>query len=83
METDQDEQSQAEPRGITSGGEAALAGTLAEAIRARRRQLNMKQSELAAELGVTGGLVSQWETGRTRVLAQDLTRIARALKMDV
>ncbi len=49
-------------------------------IRERRRFLKMSQRELAAKMQVSPSLVSQWEQAKTRVLADDLERLAGALE---
>ena len=52
---------------------------VASRIRERRAELKMKQSELAEKTGVSASLVPEWEQGRTRVLTDDLERLAEAL----
>lgn len=52
---------------------------VAARIRERRTELKMKQSALAEKMGVSASLVSQWEQAKTRVLADDLERLAEAL----
>ncbi len=52
---------------------------VAARIRERRTELKMKQSALAEKMGVSASLVSQWEQAKTRVLTDDLERLAEAL----
>ena len=53
--------------------------TIGERIRARRTELGLYQSDLADRLGVSNSLVGMWETNRTRVMADDIARLAEAL----
>lgn len=54
--------------------------TIGERIRARRLELGLYQSDLADRLDVSNSLVGMWETNRTRVMADDIARLAEALK---
>ena len=54
-----------------------------QALRARRRFLGLRQEDIASRMGVSRGLVSQWEQGTTRIMAGDLTRLAEALGVTV
>lgn len=54
-----------------------------QAVRNRRRQLGLRQEDIATRLGVSRGLVSQWEQGTTRISAKDLVRVAEALGVTV
>jgi len=52
-------------------------------IRARRRQLGLSQSELAAKLGVSFQQVQKYERGANRVAASTLVAAAAALGVSV
>jgi transcriptional regulator with XRE-family HTH domain len=52
-------------------------------IRARRRQLDLSQSELAAALGLTFQQVQKYERGSNRVSASMLVKTARKLETSV
>lgn len=56
--------------------------TLAERLAARRRELGLRQQDLADVAGVSKAAVSQWELGHTQNLKLDnLFRIADRLKV--
>ncbi len=48
-----------------------------ERIKAERDAAGMSQDDLAAVLGVSGGAVSQWETGATKPLGRNKAKLAR------
>ena len=48
-----------------------------------RRERGISQSELAGRVGVTQRVMSYYESGRTRIPAEMLLRIADALKISV
>ena len=50
-------------------------------IRQRRKQLNLKQLNLAATLGISRGSLANVETGRQGILVHQLYRFAEALEM--
>jgi len=52
-------------------------------IRARRRERQLTQDELAGKVGVSRSAVAQWETGRTGQITGNLSRIAAALDVGV
>lgn len=47
------------------------------AIKAKREQANITQAELARELDITQGAVSQWETGVTKPSIDLMFKIAK------
>jgi transcriptional regulator with XRE-family HTH domain len=49
------------------------------AIRRRRRELNMSQTTLAREMGVSQAIISNYEIGDTPVRADDLPRFCKIL----
>jgi transcriptional regulator with XRE-family HTH domain len=53
---------------------------IGEMIRKRRVYLNLSQSEVARYLGVSNALIGHWETGKSRIMADDIPRIAAVLK---
>ncbi len=53
---------------------------IGQAIRKRRRELSMTQGDVADALGVNRSLVSQWELGMSRVMAEALPRISAVLR---
>ena len=56
--------------------------TLAERIAARRKELGLRQEDLADAAGVSKAAVSQWETGQTKdVKLEHLFKIADKLKV--
>ena len=50
-------------------------------IRIRRRDLNLSQNDVAHALGVTRPLVTQWESGKSRVMTKDISRLADVLQV--
>ena len=51
-----------------------------ERLRTRRQQLDLRQQELAADMGVAQGWISELETGKqTRLEAETVYRFAQAL----
>jgi DNA-binding transcriptional regulator YdaS (Cro superfamily) len=54
-----------------------------ERIRASLRRRNISQRELAAQLGVSQGMVWQWLTGRRPLAAHRARSLASALGGDV
>jgi transcriptional regulator with XRE-family HTH domain len=55
---------------------------LSEAIRLRREELGLDQSELAGRLGVGQQTVSRWETGSGLPRRERLPQLAEALEFD-
>jgi transcriptional regulator with XRE-family HTH domain len=55
---------------------------LSEAIRLRREELGLDQSELAGRLGVGQQTVSRWETGTGLPRRERLPQLAEALEFD-
>ena len=51
------------------------------AIRARRKELDMSQPDLARAVGVTRSAVSQWERGETSPTYKTLLKVAKVLGM--
>lgn len=56
--------------------------TLGDRIRAKRRELNISQIELAKKVGITQGALSHLESGRNET-SKELPQIALALGVDV
>lgn len=54
-----------------------------QSLRARRRFLGLRQADIASQMRVSRGLVSQWEQGTTRIMAKDLVRLAETLGVTV
>lgn len=52
---------------------------IADQIREKRKQQNMTQAELAAQLNVTQGAVAQWENELTTPTIEMLIMIAKVL----
>jgi len=52
-------------------------------IRDARLDRGLTQDQLAARVGVSRSAVAQWETGRTGQVTGNLSRIARALEVNV
>jgi transcriptional regulator with XRE-family HTH domain len=52
-------------------------------IRTARLDRGLTQEELAGSVGVSRSAVAQWETGRTGQITANLSRIARALDVNV
>ncbi len=48
-----------------------------------RKKINISQSELAEQLGVTQGAISQWEKGITSPVADKLPELARILQCEI
>lgn len=63
--------------------EDIVARVVAGRIIARRQYLGLKQTEVAARLGVPEGSYGRWETGRVRFSAPALIAIADALRVPV
>jgi transcriptional regulator with XRE-family HTH domain len=55
--------------------------SLGNLIRARRRQLELEQGEVALRIGVEQQTVSRWENGEARPRLERLKAIARALEL--
>lgn len=60
-----------------------LDALLGERIRRRRRELQLSQSALGAQLGITFQQVQKYENGTNRVSATMLVRLVEALDMSV
>lgn len=54
--------------------------TIGERIRARRKELKMKQSALGKAAGVSGVSISMWERGDTKPTGENLLLLANALQ---
>ncbi len=54
-----------------------------ETCRKKREELEMSQSELAAQLGVRVATVSDFETGKTAISSNTLDRILEALEINL
>jgi len=52
---------------------------IGQVLRTRRRMMGLRQEDIASRMGVSRGLVSQWEKGTTRIMARDLNRLGDAL----
>lgn len=52
-------------------------------IKEMRKQLNLTQGDLANQLSVTQGAVSQWESGLTNPTLEMLVKIAAVLRCTV
>lgn len=52
-------------------------------LRERRRQLGLKQSDVAKETGVSPAAVSEWEREKNQPGVTVIPRLAKALKMPV
>ena len=48
-----------------------------------RKRLNLSQGDLANQIGVTQGAVSQWESGFTNPTLETLVKIAAVLRCTV
>ena len=57
--------------------------TLGQQINLLRKQKNLSQEELAAEMDVSRQSVSKWETGLSRPDTENLIRLAKILEVDV
>jgi transcriptional regulator with XRE-family HTH domain len=66
-----------------AGGPDPVDFAIGARIRARRRQLNMSQSDLAAALGVSFQQVQKYERGVNRVSGSTLVSAAAALETSV
>lgn len=51
-------------------------------IKAARKKAGMTQDDLGAELGVSGSMIAQYETGKRKPKIETLKKIADALKVD-
>lgn len=56
-----------------------MAGTIGERLRELRTGAGLTQEQLAQRIGVSGPTVSNYETGYSRLSADDLPRVAEAL----
>lgn len=52
-------------------------------IRARRRELDISQADLAGRLGLHQTTVAKWETGERSISLSDLIRVCRELDLSV
>ena len=52
-------------------------------IKEMRKRLNMSQGDLANQISVTQGAVSQWEAGLTNPTLETLVKIAAVLRCTV
>lgn len=52
-------------------------------IREARKNAKLTQAELARQVGVTQGTVTQWETGRTAPKLHTMLTLARTLNVSV
>lgn len=52
-------------------------------IREKRLHIPMSQDELAKQIGVTQGAVSQWEIGNKSPRAKMLPKLAKVLKCSI
>ena len=52
-------------------------------IKEMRKRINLTQGDLATQLSVTQGAVSQWETGLTNPTLEMLVKIAAVLRCTV
>ena len=57
--------------------------TIQRNIKFERKRLNMSQKELAEKIGKTRGLISQYESGKTRVSVTVLEMLAKAFKISI
>jgi transcriptional regulator with XRE-family HTH domain len=55
---------------------------LGENIAARRKQLGMKQADLAMQVGLSRASIANIEVGRQKILLHHVYRLARGLKFD-
>ena len=53
-----------------------------ERLRSRRRDLHLKQRQLAAKIGSTPESVSNWELGKSYPVRHSIFKLARALDCD-
>ncbi len=61
--------------------EAAVEDMIGERIRARRKELNLKQPELGKIVGISGAAISQLERGDSKnPSSENLLKLAKALK---
>jgi len=65
------------------GRHAALDLSIGARLRARRRQMGLSQTELAAQLGVSFQQVQKYERGANRISASTLIAAAQALTTTV
>jgi transcriptional regulator with XRE-family HTH domain len=60
---------------------ASLGDVIARTVRAERAARGWTQAHLAAEVGLSARAMSELETGKRRVMADDLLPLCRALGM--
>lgn len=51
-------------------------------LRSRRRDLRLKQRQLAAKIGCTPETVSNWELGKSYPVRHSIFKLAKALQCD-
>ena len=56
---------------------------MATYIKEMRKKRNLTQGDLAVQLGITQGAVSQWESGLTNPTLETLVKIAEVLNCTV
>jgi transcriptional regulator with XRE-family HTH domain len=59
------------------------ADTIGNRIKSLRRSVGLSQANLGESLGVTFQQIQKYESGRSRIAADKLQRIAQALNVDV
>ncbi|MGU3363142.1 helix-turn-helix domain-containing protein [Methylobacterium sp. M6A4_1b] len=59
------------------------AGTIGNRIKSLRRSVGLSQANLGESLGVTFQQIQKYESGRSKIAADKLQRIAQALNVDV
>lgn len=64
-------------------GYALAVASIGQAIKQRRKGLDLTQIQFGRKLGMSQSSVSQWETGETKPDAEQLIRIAIILKCSV
>ena len=57
--------------------------SMGQTIASRRKELGIKQSELASRMGVSQPIVARWESDQARPRANKLTLLAEALELQV
>lgn len=60
-----------------------VANTIGDRIKYLRRSFGLSQANLGESLGVTFQQIQKYESGRSRIAADKLQRIAQALNVDV